>query len=104
LYACGQCASGRLRATRRRGGFRHRGCRGVPGTRPARGPEARHAMTRSIPAVLFLILSVAAASPAAAHKLKVFATVDGDAVTGYAFFVGGGRAAWAPWTARQGQE
>ncbi|MFG1357428.1 cobalamin biosynthesis protein CbiM [Xanthobacter pseudotagetidis] len=29
--------------------------------------------------------------PAAAHRLKVFATVEGNAVSGYAFFVGGGR-------------
>lgn len=29
--------------------------------------------------------------PAAAHRLKVFATVEGGTVTGYAFFIGGGR-------------
>lgn len=55
-------------------------------------------MIRSILlAPLLLALMVTAA---AAHKLKVFATVDGDAVTGYAFFVGGGRAKGAPWMAR----
>jgi nickel transport protein len=50
--------------------------------------------------VLALALVLAAAAPAAAHKLKVFATVEGDAVTGYAFFVGGGRARGTPWTAK----
>lgn len=49
--------------------------------------------------VLALAVSVAAVAPAAAHKLRVFATVEGDAVTGYAFFVGGGRARGTPWTA-----
>jgi len=50
--------------------------------------------------LLGLALTIAAAAPAAAHKLKVFATVDGDAVGGYAFFIGGGRAQGTPWTAR----
>jgi nickel transport protein len=40
------------------------------------------------------------ALPAAAHRLKVFATVEGDAVTGYAFFIGGGRAMDTPWIAK----
>lgn len=31
------------------------------------------------------------ALPAAAHKLKVFATVEGTSISGFAFFVGGGR-------------
>ncbi len=47
-------------------------------------------------AILLLLL----AAPAAAHKLKVFAAVEGDAVVGYAFFIGGGRAKDTPWTAR----
>jgi nickel transport protein len=48
---------------------------------------------------LALALALATVGPAAAHKLKVFATVEGDAVTGYAFFIGGGRARGTPWTA-----
>ncbi|MBO1075531.1 cobalamin biosynthesis protein CbiL (plasmid) [Roseomonas marmotae] len=36
---------------------------------------------------------------AQAHKLKVFATVEGGVVRGYAFFIGGGRAAATPWIA-----
>lgn len=36
-------------------------------------------------------LLLASALPAAAHKLKVFATVEAGAISGYAFFVGGGR-------------
>lgn len=36
-------------------------------------------------------LMVLWSGPAAAHRLKVFATVEGGAVTGYAFFIGGGR-------------
>lgn len=49
---------------------------------------------------LALALLIALASPAAAHKLKVFATVTGAEVTGYAFFVGGGRAQGTGWIAR----
>lgn len=43
---------------------------------------------------------LALALPAEAHKLKVFATVEGDAVRGYAFFVGGGRAQGTDWLAQ----
>ena len=50
--------------------------------------------------LLPLALMLALTDTAAAHKLKVFATVEGDAVTGYAFFIGGGRARGTPWTAR----
>jgi nickel transport protein len=46
---------------------------------------------------LFLVLVMA--GPALAHKLKVFATVEGGDVTGYAFFVGGGRAQNSGWQA-----
>lgn len=49
---------------------------------------------------LTLVLIAALANPAAAHKLKVFAAVKGDAVAGYAFFVGGGRAKGTPWIAK----
>lgn len=38
-----------------------------------------------------LVLMALSAGPAAAHRLKVFATVEGGTVTGYAFFIGGGR-------------
>jgi len=34
---------------------------------------------------------VALASPTLAHKLRVFAAVEGEAIAGHAFFVGGGR-------------
>lgn len=37
------------------------------------------------------ILAACVALPASAHLLKVFATVDHGSVTGYAFFLGGGR-------------
>ncbi|TCK31432.1 nickel transport protein [Ancylobacter aquaticus] len=47
-----------------------------------------------------LLLALAFAGPANAHKLKVFATVEERAVKGYAFFIGGGRAAQAPWIAK----
>lgn len=39
-----------------------------------------------------LVALVAAAGPALAHKLKVFAGVEQAAISGYAYFVGGGRA------------
>lgn len=50
------------------------------------------------PLALALIL-ITLASPAAAHRLKLFATVSGADVTGYAFFVGGGRAQGSDWSA-----
>ena len=50
-------------------------------------------------ALLPLAALLALALPAQAHKLKVFATVEGDRVTGYAFFVGGGRAQGTDWRA-----
>ncbi|WP_346914154.1 cobalamin biosynthesis protein CbiL [uncultured Roseibium sp.] len=54
--------------------------------------------------IRFLLLSFllipALAAPAEAHKLKVFAAVEGDTVAGYAFFIGGGRAMGTPWTAK----
>jgi len=50
--------------------------------------------------LLALLVLCAAAGPASAHKLKVFVTVEGGTIRGYAFFVGGGRAAGVPWTAR----
>ncbi|MCB9947072.1 MAG: carboxypeptidase regulatory-like domain-containing protein [Rhodospirillaceae bacterium] len=40
---------------------------------------------------LALLLLVAAMAPAEAHRLKVFATVEAGSVTGYGFFIGGGR-------------
>lgn len=43
------------------------------------------------PLVLALALLVALAGPAAAHRLKLFATVEDGAITGYGFFIGGGR-------------
>lgn len=58
-------------------------------------------MTRLILAILLGLLSI---QPALAHKLKVFATVEGEAVTGYAFFIGGGRAQGAKWAAVEGDD
>ncbi|WP_428029392.1 cobalamin biosynthesis protein CbiL [Ancylobacter sp.] len=52
--------------------------------------------------LLPLLLALAFSGPAQAHKLKVFATVEGGSVKGYAFFIGGGRAAQAPWIAEDG--
>lgn len=54
--------------------------------------------------IRFLLIALASlalfASPANAHKLKVFATVKGDHIAGYAFFIGGGRAQDTPWIAK----
>jgi hypothetical protein len=50
--------------------------------------------------LLIVCALVAMASPAAAHRLKLFATVDGHHVSGYAFFVGGARAQGTDWMAR----
>ncbi|WP_321447854.1 cobalamin biosynthesis protein CbiL [uncultured Cohaesibacter sp.] len=51
---------------------------------------------------LFIALASLAlfANPANAHKLKVFATVKGDHIAGYAFFIGGGRAQGTNWVAK----
>ena len=50
--------------------------------------------------LLALLLILAVASPAMAHKLKIFAAVEGNVVAGYAFFIGGGRAQDTPWQAK----
>lgn len=52
--------------------------------------------------LLTFAMVFAAAMPAHAHKLRVFATVVADEISGYAFFVGGGRAAGTEWSARMG--
>lgn len=39
----------------------------------------------------FLAFALFGAGPAAAHRLKLFATVEGATISGYGFFVGGGR-------------
>lgn len=41
---------------------------------------------------LFLLALLCAASPAWAHKIKLFATAEGTTIAGYAYFSGGGRA------------
>ncbi len=41
---------------------------------------------------LAVLLGLLIATPAEAHKLKVFATAEGGVVSGYAYFFGGGRA------------
>jgi len=50
---------------------------------------------------LFLIVF---AGPATAHGLRLFARVEGQAVSGYAFFVGGGRPSGIAWSARIGEK
>lgn len=57
-------------------------------------------MKRLAAALLLFLLAFAA--PAQAHKLKVFATVAGDSIAGYAFFIGGGRPQGTPWVAKDG--
>lgn len=41
--------------------------------------------------ILFFMAVLCGAEPAQAHKLKVFATVENNTVSGYGFFIGGGR-------------
>ena len=55
-------------------------------------------MIRTILVALALVLAFAA--PAEAHKLKVFAAVEGDHIGGYGFFIGGGRAQGTEWSAK----
>lgn len=52
--------------------------------------------------LLPLFLALVCAGPAQAHRLKVFAAVAGGEVSGYAFFIGGGRPQGAAWVARDG--
>ncbi|WP_194097236.1 cobalamin biosynthesis protein CbiL [Marivivens aquimaris] len=52
-------------------------------------------MKRFALALILLTLGTAAQ----AHKLGVFATAEGDTISGYGFFVGGGNPANVPWTA-----
>lgn len=48
------------------------------------------------------LLTFVYSSPALAHSLRVFATLERDNVSGYGFFVGGGRPKAAEWTAAMG--
>lgn len=52
--------------------------------------------------LLGLVLLLGLAAPASAHRLKLFATVDDGALTGYAFFIGGGRPEQAEVIVRDG--
>ncbi|WP_138469242.1 cobalamin biosynthesis protein CbiL [Poseidonocella sp. HB161398] len=52
-----------------------------------------------IRALLALAAALWLAGPAAAHSLRVFAKVEGAEVSGYGFFVGGGRPRGAAWSA-----
>lgn len=54
-------------------------------------------MTRRL---ILCLLALVLAGPAQAHKLKIFATIEDRSVTGYAFFVGGGRAQGSGWSAK----
>ncbi|WP_319772446.1 cobalamin biosynthesis protein CbiL [Breoghania sp.] len=52
----------------------------------------------SLRAVFIALLMIAGLNTqACAHKLKVFATVQGSTISGYGFFIGGGRPAGARW-------
>ncbi|TLP46106.1 cobalamin biosynthesis protein CbiL [Cohaesibacter sp. CAU 1516] len=50
--------------------------------------------------ICLLLMCLGASAPAIAHSLKLFATVEGDVVRGYGFFVGGGRPQNVRWSAR----
>lgn len=49
-----------------------------------------NALSRSL-AVVLLLAGLVAAGPAWAHKMKIFATIEGDAIVGSAYFSPGGR-------------
>lgn len=49
---------------------------------------------------LALLLALLLASPALAHKLRVYASSDGAEITGRAFFIGGGGARGVDWVAK----
>jgi len=74
----------------RRKGARARALRpSEPGHGSAPGVAAGWGMAAGLAFILLV------AAPAEAHRLRVFATVEGGVVEGYAFFVGGGRPAGA---------
>lgn len=50
--------------------------------------------------ILCLLVLLGPVGAAEAHKLKLFATVEGATIGGYAFFIGGGRPQGVPWTAK----
>ncbi|WP_235816301.1 cobalamin biosynthesis protein CbiL [Phaeovulum vinaykumarii] len=52
--------------------------------------------------LLILLLALVSASPAAAHALRVFARLEGDQISGYGFFIGGGRPRDVEWVAQMG--
>lgn len=52
--------------------------------------------------IVLIIACLVLPTPLAAHSLRVFATVVGDRVEGYGFFVGGGRPSGVAWTAEIG--
>lgn len=49
---------------------------------------------------IVLLLAALLAVPASAHALRAFARVNGAQVSGYAFFIGGGRPSGAAWAAK----
>ncbi|MDJ0933290.1 MAG: cobalt transporter CbiM [Breoghania sp.] len=102
LYPRRQRAACDLHSARHRGSLHHRRGGWFPRPRFPSFSEACPVMIRSVLLSLAMALALAfgLAGPAAAHKLKVFATVEGDAMTGYAFFIGGGRAMGTPWVAK----
>ena len=50
--------------------------------------------------IALALVWLALAVPASAHKLKLFATVEGQTVSGYGFFAGGGRPKDVSWEAQ----
>lgn len=55
---------------------------------------------RSCVALLAFAVLAVTSGPALAHRLKLFAAVGGNEVSGYGFFIGGGRPAGVPIVAR----
>ena len=53
---------------------------------------------------LILLCALLLVGPAAAHSLRVFARVEGGQVSGYGFFIGGGRPQGVDWQAQMGPE
>lgn len=61
-------------------------------------------LDRRLAQLLALLLLALLAMSANAHALRAFAKVNGNEVSGYAFFVGGGRPNGAAWEAKMGEE
>lgn len=54
--------------------------------------------------IFVFVVALLMSTTAAAHAMRVFARIDGSQISGYAFFVGGGRPSGVDWVAKMGED